>query len=416
MRRLVAMALASSAILASPLARANPLDSFGFGSRATAMGGATAADTQDFSANYYNPAGLALARRMELSVGYVNVDQNLYINGLSSGVDPIRGIVAGIVAPGTLAGIPFAFGFGVFLPDDRLVARGGAPARPAPLGDLRQPQPALLPGGKPGGEPVPVAPDRRWCGVQLVDDGTIDISGQANIYTPDSSQLRSSVAADLTAVRYPQAGVRVALSDAVALALVYRGQFALDLDLKANIRGNISGLTTAVYDLQTDSVNSFLPQQVVLGGSWKLTPALRADLDLTWVNWSAYIPPVADVQVALNIPPPAGGWPASITPPTTPAPTVVIPIRMQDTIVPHLGLEVRALFDAEVRGVRSRRLRVRQDADSAADRADELCRSRSPRDLFRPRDSRERSPGGASARYASRRARAVQRSARRRPP
>ena len=106
--------------------------------------------------------------------------------------------------------------------------------------------------------------------------GTIAISGQANIYTPDSSQLRSSVDADLTAMRYPQAGVRVALSDAVALALVYRGQFALDLDLKANIRGNISGLTTAYYDLQTDSVNSFLPQQVVLGGSWKLTPALRA--------------------------------------------------------------------------------------------------------------------------------------------
>ncbi|MGO9707586.1 MAG: OmpP1/FadL family transporter, partial [Polyangiaceae bacterium] len=172
---------------------------------------------------------------------------------------------------------------------------------------------------------------------------TLGIGGQVNIFESDTSQLRSSVAADLTAVRYPQAGVRVALSDAVALALVYRGQFALDLDLKANIRGNISGLTTAVYDLQTDSVNSFLPQQVVLGGSWKLTPALRADLDLTWVNWSAYIPPVADVQVALNIPPPAGGWPASITPPTTPAPTVVIPIRMQDTIVPHLGLEVRAL-------------------------------------------------------------------------
>src|SRR5580658_1230665 len=120
MRRFLALALASSAVLASPRARANPLDSFGFGSRATAMGGATAADTQDFSANYYNPAGLALARRMEISVGYVNVDQALYINGLNSGVDPVRALVAGIVAPGKIAGIPLAFGFGVHLPDDRL--------------------------------------------------------------------------------------------------------------------------------------------------------------------------------------------------------------------------------------------------------------------------------------------------------
>ena len=116
---LVLLGCAFACSLAPP-ARANPLDAFGFGSRETAMAGANAADVQDFSANYYNPAGLALARRIELTLGYMNVDQSLYINGLNSGVDPVRALVGGLVAPGVIPGVPFAFGFAIHLPDDRL--------------------------------------------------------------------------------------------------------------------------------------------------------------------------------------------------------------------------------------------------------------------------------------------------------
>jgi long-chain fatty acid transport protein len=49
------------------------------------------------------------------------------------------------------------------------------------------------------------------------------------------------------------------------------------------------------------------------------------------------------VKVKLDIPPPAGGWPAGITPPSTPAPTVVVPIVMHDRFVPHVGVEWRAV-------------------------------------------------------------------------
>ena len=257
---------------------------------------------------------------MEISVGYVNVDQSLSIDGKDSGVDPVRAIVAGVVAPGTVAGIPFAFGFGLHLPDDRL-SRVRALPQDQPRWELYDNRNQLLYlAANLAISPWPWLQIGGGASFLSSTTATLDISGQANIYTSDSSQLRSSVAADLTAVRYPQAGVRVALGDKLAFAVVYRGQFSLDLDLKASIRGNISGLTTAVYDLQTDSVNNFLPQQLVVGGSWKIGPSLRADLDLTWVNWSAYVPPVSDVSVVLNIPPPKGGWPANITPPTTPAP------------------------------------------------------------------------------------------------
>jgi long-chain fatty acid transport protein len=354
MRRLTVAGLAIAALLASGRANANPLDAFGFGSRATSMGSAGAADVQDFSANYYNPAGLALARRMEISVGYMNVSQSLQINGLDSRIDPVRALIAGIVAPGTFFGIPFAFGFASHLPDDRLSLVRSLP-QDQPRWELYDSRNQLFfLAANLAVSPWPWLQIGGGASFSSSTDAQLDIGGQVNVFQSQSSELRSSVVADLTAIRYPQAGMRVALGDRIALALVYRGQFQLDLDLKAHLKGNISDLTTALYDLQTDSANNFLPQQVVLGGSWKLLPRLRADVDFTWVNWSAYIPPTANVQVALNIPPPAGGWPPSITPPSSPAPTVLIPIRMHDTVVPHLGLEVRAYdvrhFQVFVRG------------------------------------------------------------------
>jgi long-chain fatty acid transport protein len=158
------------------------------------------------------------------------------------------------------------------------------------------------------------------------------------------------VDADLTAIRYPQAGVRVALSESVALAAVYRGEFQLGLDLGAHLAGDISGLTTARYDLETHSVNNFLPRQGVLGGSWRLGKDVKAAFDATWVNWSAYVPPVARLDVVLDIPAPPGGWPATISPPQAPAATRIVPLRMHDRVIPHLGVEWRAVATRRFEG------------------------------------------------------------------
>ena len=86
------------------------------------------------------------------------------------------------------------------------------------------------------------------------------------------------------------------------LTLGYTGGVLLDLG--AHLQGDIVGLTTALYDLETHSVNNFLPQQLVFGGSWKLAKNVTGTFDATWVNWAAYVPPVAQLDVALDIPPP----------------------------------------------------------------------------------------------------------------
>src|SRR5438105_4459741 len=58
------------AILAAPAARASDLDEFGFGPRAISMGGAYTALATDWTAPYYNPAGCAVPRSMNLGLGY----------------------------------------------------------------------------------------------------------------------------------------------------------------------------------------------------------------------------------------------------------------------------------------------------------------------------------------------------------
>jgi long-chain fatty acid transport protein len=349
-RSRLVLALVLALVSSAREARANPPDTYGFGSRETAMGNAASADTHGFAANYYNPANLARSRGLEISVGYFRADHTLEMNGRDNGVDPVKGINGGIVVPGKLFGVPFAFGLAVHLPDDR-ISRVRALRQEQPRWELYDNRnQRLFLAANLAIEPFPWLQIGGGLSFMSSTTGKLDISGTANVIQPDDSQLRHEVDADLTAIRYPQAGVRVALSDRIALAAVYRGEFQLGLDLSAHLSGDISGLTTALYDLHTRSVNNFLPQQAVLGASWLLTRDVRASFDATWMNWAAYVPPVAQLDVVLDIPPPAGGWPASITPPQTPASTRIEPLRMHDRVIPHFGAEWRVLDARKLQG------------------------------------------------------------------
>jgi len=352
MRRRSRLGLAAgiALVFASARAEANPLDTFGFGSRGTAMGDAQAADASDFSANYYNPAGLVHAQRFEIAVGYFRAEHQLETNGRNNGVDPVAGLVGGLVLPGRVFGVPIAFGLGLHLPDDRL----------SRVRDLPQTQPRwelydnrnqrLYLAANLAIAPWPWLEIGGGLSFMASTTGSLDITGEANLFNASQSQLRHQVDADLTAVRYPQLGARVWLGKRAALALVYRGQFALDLNLSARLYGDISHLTTAYYALKTASVDAFLPQQVVLGGSFLPIDRLKVDIDFTWVNWSAYVTPVANLDVTLAIPPPVGGWPAGISPPSVPAPAQVVPLKMSDRIVPHVGVEWLAYERGKFKG------------------------------------------------------------------
>jgi long-chain fatty acid transport protein len=336
----VALATLALALALTPRpSRANPPDTFGFGSRETAMGGAVSAEVRGPASGYYNPAALARSRGLELSLGYVRADHHLALNGRDTGTDPVKGVNAGLVVPGRLFSIPFAFGLALHLPDDR-ISRVRALRQELPRWELYDNRnQRLFLAANLAIEPVPGLALGGGVSFMSSTRGRLDITGGANIFRPEDSQLRHEVDADLTAVRYPQAGARWEISPDVAVAAVYRGQFQLGLDLDARLAGDITGLTTALYALRTSSVNNFLPQQVVLGGSWRVARGVRATFDATWIDWSAYVAPASDLDVVLDIPAPAGGWPAAISPPRVPQKTRILPIRMQDRIVPRMGVE-----------------------------------------------------------------------------
>jgi long-chain fatty acid transport protein len=356
MRALVAGIAALATALAAPAdAHANPLDVFGLGSRETAMGGAVSADVSDFSANYYNPAGLALARGLEISVGYFRADHTLYMNGRRSGIDPVKGILGGAVVPGQIAGVPFAIGVGAHLPDDRLSRVESLP-QDVPRWELYQNRNQGLWFGVNGA--ISILP---WLHVgggvtyMAATVATVDVSGHLDLLVPDESALRHAVNADLSLVAYPDFGIRIDATRAVALAVVYRGQYSQNLDVNGAVHaglgvGNQGDLTTLALALRSQSIDTFLPQQLAWGASWKALEVLHANLDFVWVNWKAYVPPVTQVHAVLTVPAPQGGWPLGITPPTAPAPVTIQPMAMRDTIVPRVGAEWRALAGSSWEG------------------------------------------------------------------
>jgi long-chain fatty acid transport protein len=346
--------------LCAATARANPVDTFGFGSRSTSLAGANVADVDDVSANYYNPAGLVAAKGLRFDIGYVHVAHRLQMNGADNGVDPVRAMTFGIVAPGKVANIPFAFGVGMHLPDDRVFR----------VRSLQQEQPRwemydnrtqrLLFSANLAIRPFEWLEIGGGLSFLAQTRARLDITGRVDIATPETSELRHEVDADLTSIRYPQFGIIVHPTKTLRLGATYRGKFELDLDINArvNVLANYLGTIQVPFlaEITTHTVDNYQPQQVVIGGSWDATPAITLDADVTWVNWGAYLSPATKVTTNLKIDVPPG-FPSTLLP-DNPAPTLLVDPKFHDTFVPRVGGEWRLPltgrgFDGHVFAVRA---------------------------------------------------------------
>ncbi len=345
--RAYAPSLALALALIPLTAPANPLDMYGFLSRSTSLGGAVTADVGDVSAGYYNPAGLARLRAFRAEVGYLYAAPSLTTDGRDNSVDATHGFVGGIVAPGRIFGLPFAFGLAVHVPDDRLS------------------QVRALPQTQPRWELYSVRLQRlfiaaslavspwRWLriGAGLVfmasTRGSFDISGRISATQPTNSALTHGVDADLTAVRYLQAGVQVDLPSNVTVGAAFRDEFRLDTALVANLQGQIvigsisdprALVIPGHYGLSSHVLTAFQPRQVALGAVWRISPVLRVMADVTWVQWSRYENPTATLEVALDLTIPAGI--PGLRQPSVPQPAARESMRFHDTFVPRMGVEV----------------------------------------------------------------------------
>ena len=340
MKTLVALAAFVVTASAPSVARANEPWIHGFGSRPTAMGGAVAADTTDFSANYYNPAGLAGDMGLRLAVAYTYAFQNLHIYGKDSGVAPVRGVSFGIAASGKIFGVlPVALGIATHIPDDGL-SRVTALREGVPRWELYDSRASVL-------YLTANLAIRPWRWLELgggvsflaATQGRFEISGTANVLEPFNSQLRHEVDADLTSVRYPEVGARVHLGSIADVAIVYRHETKLSLSLAALLKGNVDFagvLVPLTYSLTSHTIAAFLPAQLVVGTSLHPTRDLHINADITYVHYAAYESPTAQTSASLTVVPPKG-FPLDL--PGNVKPTQPLPPMFEDRIVPRIGVE-----------------------------------------------------------------------------
>ena len=342
--RRVAFVVFAGSLATSGAALASPLDTYGFGSRETAMGGAVTADAKAFSAAFYNPAGPAFATGLDLSFGYFRVDQRLSISGKDTDVDPVKGVVFGLVAPGKILGVPFAFALAAHLPDDRL-SRVRTQRQDIPRWELYNNRAQILfIASTLAVRPVSWLSIGGGVGYLSSTRGSLGISGQAELDSPYDSQLRHEVDADLTSVRIPLAGIRAEVSEKLAFGLAYRGEAKLDLHIDADIRGTVHKakpdfMVPVRYTLTSQSYDAFHPRQLALGATYAPTPRLRANLDLVWTQWSAYKSATSLSTSHIQIDNVMG----LVAVPPDPRPSVVVDPSFSDRIAPHLGLEVLAI-------------------------------------------------------------------------
>lgn len=335
----LALAAGLSVVASSTVASAHEPWTYGFGSRAAAMGGAVAANVSDFSANYYNPAGLAGEDGIRIGVGYFYGENNLRLNDKDSGVKSSHGVSFGLAAAGDVFGFPIAIGIATHVPDEGL-SRITALRQEVPRWELYDNRSSVL-------YLAANLAIRPWDFLEIgggmsflaATRGRFEITGAADLLHPYDSKLRHEVDVDLTSVRYPQAGVLVHLGESASLAAVYRGETKLDLQLDGRIDATLNAIGIEVpltYELQARTVQAFLPQQLVIGGSWKAHPSVSINADLTWVNWGAYENPTAKTIAKLEaeVPP---QFPVEL--PGELRQTELKELHFADRVVPRIGVE-----------------------------------------------------------------------------
>jgi long-chain fatty acid transport protein len=322
-------------------ALANPIDAFGYGSRATAMGGAATAASQDSSANYYNPAGLVQGRDLRIDLGYRYAAASLRINGRDVGVDASSGFLAGLVAPAAIGPVRFAVGVSLWLPDERLTRLRTLPfAQPRFVLFDNRPQRLFLAAN------LAIAIVRGlYVGGGLTfmsrTSGRVMLKGDIAVNDPDASTLITNVDVDLLAIRYPQAGLLWEVTRYLTLGVSYRHSFVLQIDQQIRIDGNVGnpGLTPIVengsFAAHSISTDLFQPWQVTAGGALQLRRTLLLTVDATYARWSEFPTPGAQLTLALDLGPYNDR--VKLSPPRA-----YPPAGFHDIVIPRVGVEWRA--------------------------------------------------------------------------
>lgn len=301
-------------------ARADNFEEFGFGPRAQAMAGAATGLASDYTATYYNPAGLIFSRHINFTFGFSFADYALDFKSERGGTkDDQAERIADLsaITLGTSTTIPFdiadrfAFGLGLFLPTRGLV---NVKAR-SPSADpewfrygSRQDRVHIL-----ASFAVKVT---EWFSLGLGANIFVDAAGgttlSAGIGTPVQPDFELKLKPDAA----PVVGLMFTPSDWLSFGLTYRGELSFKLDFPA-----VAVVQGIAIPLELETITFFTPHQVQAGVALNATARLLFTFDLLYANWSAYD------DVFLVVTSPVAQTPARVR------------SDLRDTISPRLGVE-----------------------------------------------------------------------------
>lgn len=335
------LAIAAALCGLAGVARANPVDAFGIGARAPAMGGAATAAADGAVGAYYNPAALALGDEIRIDFGYLAAKPMLSLNGADQGVDASHGIMAGLVVPGDVGPVHVAFGATITLPDERLIRTRTRPSgQPRWIYYDNRPQRFFFAAAL-----ALQLTSKLWIGGGLTfmsrTHGAIALGGRVGYPVSDDSTLDLDIDVSLIAVRYPEAGLLWRPLPWLDLGLTYRGSFVLELDQAFSLRGDLGPdanpiIRDASFALQSLSQDLFQPLQVAFGVAARITPRLLVTADLTYQRWSDMDNPASKITLQYD-------FKAFNELVHIPAQLPLEPTYFHDTFVPRIGIEVTAL-------------------------------------------------------------------------
>lgn len=307
MRRRYRLAACALLLHSAPLTAA-PGHSYGFGARASALGGAVGADAQGVASLFYNPALLSLAPESQLLLGYRGVSQNLQTNHADAGAPGLGSLDGALLGRGQFLGVPVGFGLGLSLSNGHL-SRVESVRADEPRWVLRETLPELFDlAAALSLRPTPWLAVGAGSGFLATTTGGFEVSGEAVFADGQGSeydsQLRHAVDAELLSARYLLLGAELKLPAllasshspiAWALGFSFRDEATLTQALRGELHGNVDTGFLQVpvrYTFEAQSLVAFQPRQWVLGVS-ATRDAWRLNVDLGFEQWSRYPSPVA---------------------------------------------------------------------------------------------------------------------------
>ena len=336
---LLAAAVVLLAAVAPTPASASLFDTYGFGPRATAMGNAATASSEDYASVFYNPANL-LARK-EVHFGYglnwvaplLTIDRRNTASEYESVVpDDNLGVHVGISTPiGGIFDNKVAFGATLFLPLLRLTRVESI--------DYHVPQFAMYENvpDKLGlllgiaYEPIPEL--RIGAGVQILAE--LQGAARVSLSLLDNKVTSRDIRIDVFGTAAPTAGITWQPLEALRIGASYRA--ALSLDYALPILVLIEEVGNLFFEVK--GVSLYTPHQVTLGASYDTPIGLRVATELSWAMWSLGPSPAAEVALRIDDAVLVGDAEGAVVRDIVSVNTPTIRTGAKDILIPRVGLE-----------------------------------------------------------------------------